>query len=243
MANPVFNESAFERGYSYGSTEAMTVQGTATKTMILLALCSCTAVVTWNFFQSNHPLTMPLVWGGAIGGLVLALITCFKAEWAAMTSPIYAVLEGLFLGGISAMYHNAFYPGIVIQAVCLTFGTMFVMLVAYRAGVIRATEKFRSCVIAATGAIMLVYIVSMVMRLFGAQMPFIHDNGIPGICFSIFVVGLAALNLILDFDFIERGAYHQAPKHLEWYGAFGLMVTLVWLYLEILRLLAKLSDR
>jgi uncharacterized YccA/Bax inhibitor family protein len=173
---------------------------------------------------------------------VVALVTIFKKSWAGVTGPIYALLEGLFLGGISAIF-EARYPGIVIQAVSLTFGTLLVLLVAYTSRVIRPSENFKLGIVAATGGIALIYMASFVLGLFGVSMPYIHDNGLIGIGFSLFVVVIAALNLVLDFDFIENGASQGAPKYMEWYGAFGLMVTLIWLYIEILRLLAKLRRR
>jgi uncharacterized YccA/Bax inhibitor family protein len=182
---------------------------------------------------------MPLLWTGVIGGLIFCLITSFKSEWAPITAPIYALLEGLVIGGLSAFFEMA-YPGIVVQAAGLTFGTLFVMLMAYKSGLIQATEKFKLGVIAATGGIALLYLVSLVMSMFGKPIGFIHEGGTFGILFSGFVVVIAALNLVLDFDFIRQGSEQGAPKYMEWYGAFALIVTLVWLYLEILRLLAKL---
>ena len=172
---------------------------------------------------------------------MFCLITVFKSEWAAVTAPIYALLEGLLVGGLSAVF-NVAYPGIVVQAVGLTFGVMAVMLLAYRSGLIQATEKFKVGVIAATGGIALLYLVSMVMSMFGKSIGFIHEGGTFGILFSGFVVVIAALNLILDFDFIKQGVDRGAPKHMEWYGAFALTVTLVWLYLEILRLLEQAAQ-
>ena len=185
---------------------------------------------------------MPWIIGGAIGGFVVALITIFKKQWAAFTAPLYALLEGLFLGGFSAIF-EAKYPGIVIQAVTLTFGTLFCLLLAYRSGLIKATENFKLGVVAATGGIALIYMATIFLGFFGVRMPFIHESGTIGIAFSLFVVVIAALNLVLDFDFIENGAARGAPKYMEWYAAFGLMVTLIWLYIEILRLLAKLRGR
>ena len=180
--------------------------------------------------------------GGAIGGLVLALITVFKKEWSPVTAPMYALVEGLFLGAISAVF-NAKFPGIVFQAVLLTFGTLFALLFAYRSGLIKATENFKLGVIAATGGIALLYLASFVLGFFNINVPVIHDSGWLGIAFSLFVVVVAALNLVLDFDFIETGVAQRAPKYMEWYGAFGLMVTLVWLYVEFLRLLSKIQQR
>jgi uncharacterized YccA/Bax inhibitor family protein len=177
-----------------------------------------------------------------LAGLVLALFTIFKKEWSAFTAPAYAVAEGLSLGAVSALFEVR-YPGIVLQAVGLTFGTLAALLVAYKTGVIKATENFKLGVVAATGAIALFYLFGFVLRLFGITMPLIHSSGTFGILFSLGVVVVAALNLVLDFDFIEEGAARGAPKYMEWYAAFGLMVTLVWLYLEVLRLLSKLQDR
>jgi len=190
-----------------------------------------------------NPAAFPWMIGGAIGGLIFGLITAFKPTAAPYTAPVYAALEGLFLGGISALF-ELMYPGIVVQAVALTFGTLGALLLAYTSGLIKPTENFKLGITAATGAIFLVYMVSMVMNMFGSGgIGFIHDSGPIGIGFSVVVVIIAALNLVLDFDFIESGAKRGAPKYMEWYGAFGLLVTLVWLYLEILRLLSKLRSR
>jgi len=172
----------------------------------------------------------------------MALITIFRPRSAGITAPVYALLEGLFLGGISAVMESS-YPGIVFQAVLLTLGTMASMLVLYRSGFIRVTAKFRLGVMAATGGIAMIYFLTIILSLFGIRLPFIHEGGLFGIGFSLFVVGIAALNLVLDFDFIEQGARRGLPKYMEWYSAFGLLVTLVWLYIEILRLLAKLRSR
>lgn len=241
--NPALSASTFDRFDVYEPTQAMTVQGTAMKTGVLLVLAVVAAAFTWNQFLTNPQSAQIWMLGGVIGGLVIALVTVFKQEWAPVTAPIYAVAEGLFLGGISAMYNTFLYPGIVFQAVCLTFGTLFSLLVLYQTGWIRATENFKLGVVAATGGIGLVYLATIVLGFFGISIPMIHGNGLVGIGFSVFVVVIAALNLVLDFDFIEQGAQRGAPKYMEWYGAFGLMVTLVWLYIEILRLLGKLSDR
>ena len=225
--------------------DAMTLTGTVNKTGLLLLLCVITATFAWSQIQFTADGAVgagPYVWGGAIGGLVLALITTFKPTWSPVTAPLYALVEGFFLGAISAMY-NHLYEGIVLQAVMLTFGTMFALLFAYRSGLIRATENFKLGVAAATGGIALLYLVTMGLGLFGIRIPYIHESGLIGIGFSLFVVVIAALNLVLDFDFIESGVEQNAPKYMEWYGAFGLMVTLVWLYVEFLRLLAKLQSR
>jgi uncharacterized YccA/Bax inhibitor family protein len=185
---------------------------------------------------------IPWMIGGLIGGLVFALVTVFKKEWARGTAPFYAALEGMFLGGLSAMVEAQF-PGIVLQAVGLTFGTLFALLAVYKSGLIKVTENFRLGVAAATGGILLVYLVSWILGFFGMSMPLLHSSGWMGIGFSLVIIVIAALNLVLDFDFIENAAERGAPKYVEWYAAFGLLVTLVWLYIEILRLLMKLRER
>ena len=246
--NPALKESTF-LDLGTGSIvrddgNVMTLNGTVNKTGLLLLLCVFTAAFAWS--QVSTPAGIvgagPYMWGGAIGGLVLALVTIFKKEWSPVTAPMYAIVEGLFLGAISAMY-NHMYEGIVMQAVLLTFGTLFAMLFCYRSGLIKATENFKMGVAAATGGIFLVYLASMVLGMFGIQIPMIHESGLVGIGFSLVVVVVAALNLVLDFDFIETGVEKGAPKYMEWYGAFGLIVTLVWLYIEFLRLLSKLQSR
>ena len=248
--NPALSESTF-LDLASGSVvtspdQVMTINGTVNKTGILLLLAVLTAAFAWSQAIGADgqiaPGAMIYAIGGAIGGLVLAVVTVFKKEWSPVTAPMYALVEGFFLGAISAVMEVRF-PGIVFQAVLLTFGTLFALLAAYRSGLIRATENFKLGVVAATGGIARVYLVSMGLRLFGKDIPLIHESGLVGIGFSLFVVVIAALNLVLDFDFIESGVEAGAPKYMEWYGAFGLMVTLVWLYIEFLRLLAKLQSR
>jgi uncharacterized YccA/Bax inhibitor family protein len=241
-SNPALNEKAFKGQVAIG--EAMTLQGTVNKTGALLLCVVATAAWTWGLSHSNQPeAAVPWMIGGLIGGFVTALVTIFKKTWAPVTAPIYALLEGLALGGISALFEIR-YPGIAIQAVGLTFGTLFVMLLAYKTGVIRATQGFKIGVIAATGGIAVFYLISMVLRaFFHFDVPVLYSSGPWGIAFSLFVVVIAALNLVLDFDMIETGVNGGAPKYMEWYGAFGLMVTLIWLYLEILRLLGKARRR
>ena len=242
--NPSLSNTTFKNEGTAGD-HAMTLQGTVNKTGILLALVVIGAIYTWNlFFQTGTPEdVMPIAIGGAIGGLVFALITIFKKEWAGVTAPIYAVLEGLFLGGISAIFEAQF-PGIVIQATGLTLGTLASLLLLYKLGIIKPTENFRLMIVSATMGIGVLYLISFVMNMFGSGgIGFIHSNGLFGIGFSLFVVAIAALNLVLDFDFIEQGSEQGAPKYMEWFGAFALMVTLIWLYLEMLRLLSKLRSR
>jgi len=236
--NPALRGNVFAGARAEGSAGVMTIQGTVNKTLILLGCVLLSAFWAW----SNMGVAAALIIPAAIIGLVLALVTVFKKEWAGITSPIYALVEGVVLGGISAVF-EAQYQGIVFQAVTLTFAVLFSLLIAYKSRLIKVTENFKLGVVAATGGIMLVYIVNMVMSFFGARIPFIHESGALGIGFSLFVVVIASLNLVMDFDFIENGAEYGAPKYMEWFGAFGLIVTLVWLYLEILRLLAKLRER
>lgn len=242
-ANPALNKKTFANLAYASDTEQMTIQGTVNKTFIMLLLLMLTASFTWRaFFTSGVEAVYPWMIGGIIGGLIVALVTVFKKTWAPITAPLYALLEGLFLGGISSIMEARF-PGIVLQAVGLTFGTLFALLFVYKSRIIRVTENFKLGIVAATGGIFLVYMASLVLGFFGIRLNFIHSSGTFGILFSLFVVVIAALNLVLDFDFIESGAEQGAPKFMEWYGAFGLMVTLIWLYIEILRLLAKLQSR
>lgn len=240
-SNPALNEKAFSLRVAQGE-ESMSIQGTVNKSFILIALVIFAATLSWSEVASGSSIAMVLMIGGAIGGFILGLITVFKQTWAPVTAPIYAFMEGLFLGGISAFFEGM-YNGIVLQAIMLTVGTFVALLVAYRSGLIKATENFKLGVVAATGAIGLFYLVSMVLSLFHIPVPLLHSNGWLGIGLSLVIVVVAALNLVLDFDFIEKGAESKAPKYMEWYAAFGLIVTLVWLYIEILRLLSKLNSR
>lgn len=250
--NPALSENTFlDLGSGTvvrGSADAMSLNGTVNKTALLLVITLVGALFSWSQFSTamaagNPGAIMPFVWGGAIGGFIVALVTIFKKQWAAYTAPLYAALEGLFLGAVSGMFELRF-PGIVMQAVGLTFGTLAALLMAYRSGLIKPTENFKLGIVAATGGIALLYLVQMGLQFFHFKgMSFIHDSSLLGIAFSGFVVVIAALNLVLDFDFIEQGVEQGAPKYMEWYAAFGLLVTLVWLYLEILRLLSKLQSR
>jgi len=219
------------------NNDLMTVQGTANKTGLLLLLCMLTAAISWNM----PLLTLPFMLVGSLGGFVVALVVIFKPAWAMVGGPVYAMLQGLAMGAISANFNRA-YPGIAFQAVGISFGVLTVMLVAYTSGLVRATEKFKMGVLVATGGIALFYLGSFIMSFFGFSNPALASGPI-GIAFSLFVVVIAALNLVLDFAMIEESADRGAPQYMEWYGAFALMVTLVWLYLEILRLLSKLRSR
>ena len=242
-SNPALKDEYFTRDAALASEGVMTLQGTAGKSFLLVLLAMFSAAFTWNEYKSgNTGIVTPALLVGALGGFILAMVTIYKPRLAPITSPFYAVLEGLFLGAISA-YYDARWPGLPIQAIGLTFMVFLSMLLLYRTGIIKVTEKFRFGVVAATGGIMLFYLVSLVLSFFGIRIPMVHESGMIGIGFSLFVVGIAALNLALDFDFIDRGVKAQAPRRMEWYGAFGLLVTLVWLYLEILRLMSKLQRR
>jgi uncharacterized YccA/Bax inhibitor family protein len=252
--NPTLNDKTFENFGVYRrddvgeqvSAATMTIQGTAQKTLFLLALAMGAACFTWSrtfaAVEADPAAAMPWAFGGLLVGAVTGFVICFKHAWAPTLAPVYALAEGLFLGGLSASFESQ-YPGIVMQAVGGTFGTLGGLLLAYQSGLIKATENFKLGVVAATGGICFVYLISLIGGLLGFPVPFIHEAGPVGIGFSLFVVVVAALNLVLDFDFIEQAADRGAPKYLEWYGAFALMVTLVWLYMEILRLLAKLRSR
>jgi uncharacterized YccA/Bax inhibitor family protein len=240
-ANPAMNEAVYQRaGHAFAGASVMTLGGTVVKTTGLLLILVVAAGYTWSQAAAGSPLTYGLLMVGALGGFATALLTIFVPKAAPFSAPLYAALEGLVLGAISASF-EARYHGIAIKAVGLSIGVLAMMLFIYGTGIIRVTDKFRIGIFAATGAIGLVYLVDIVASFFGTHIPFIHESGFVGIGFSLVVVIIAALNLVLDFDFIERGVNQQAPKYMEWYGGFSLLVTLVWMYLEILRLLAKLQ--
>lgn len=239
--NPTLNDNAFEQqGQAYGPN-SMTIDGTVNKSFIMLVLLMAGAFVAWNNYFSGGDI-IPFAIGGVILGFVLALIISFAPKTAPYLAPVYAVAEGVFLGAISANYET-YYDGITLQAALLTMGIFLALLLAYKTRLIKATENFKLGVFAATAGIAIVYLLSFVLGLFGVTVPYLHDSSPLGIGISAFIVVIAALNLVLDFDFIENGARQGAPKYMEWYGAFGLLVTLVWLYLEIIRLLAKLRSR
>ena len=249
-SNPALNKQLFDKLNVTSGTEVMTLNGTVNRTILSFLLLILGAFYTWSkFFSVVDPavgasLVYPYLIGGGIAGFILGIVTIFKKEWSQYTVPVYAVLEGLFLGGISAIVEAKFAnQGLVIRAVALTFGVFFTMLFLYRSNIINVTQKFKLGIIAATGGIALVYLAGFIFRLFGMQFSFLYGNSMLSIGISLFVVVIAALNLVLDFDFIDRGSKANVPKFMEWYGAFGLMVTLVWLYLEILRLLSKIASR
>ena len=246
-SNPALSGETFQdAGVAYGG-ESMTISGAVNKTGLLVILCVLTAAWTWNRFFAASPeeaaqtVALPVMVGG-IGGFIVAMVTIFKKEWSAVTAPIYALLEGLVLGGVSAMAEMRF-KGIGIQAVALTFGVLIAMLLAYRSGLIKVTDKLRLGIVAATGGIAVFYFLQFILGFFGVHFTSINGATPLGIGFSIVVVIVAALNLVLDFDLIDNGARYGAPKYMEWYSAFALMITLVWLYLEIIRLLSKFRSR
>ena len=243
-ANPGLNKKTFSLVRDFAQRDnLMTLQGTVNKTGIMLFLALVSATWVWRqFLFIESPQISLYLWGGAIGGFIAAMVAIFKPTTSPIVAPVYALLEGLFLGGISSIMEARF-PGIVIQAVGLTFGTLFALLFAYKSGLIKATENFKLGVTAATGGIFMMYMVSFILGFFGMNVPFIHGNGIIGIGISGFIVVIAALNLVLDFDFIEHGVEQGSPKFMEWRAALGLMITLVWLYIEILHLLSKLRSR
>ncbi len=243
--NPALNEKTFQSiTYTGDTASAMTVRGTMNKLGLLLIMMMAGAFYTWSGFYKGQNV-VPFLWIGGIGGLVIALIMAFKREWSPYLAPAYGILEGLFVGAISAMYNFAFaekMPNIITNAVGLTIGVAVAMFLLYNFRIIKATERFKSIVFTATAGIAIFYLIVMVVRMFGVNVAFMHDSSPLGIGISLFVVGIAALNLIMDFDMIEQGANAGAPKYMEWYGAFGLLVTLVWLYLEILRLLSRFAS-
>jgi len=242
-SNPVMSDSIFNRAVTTSGSGTMTINGTLNKIGILILLVLAAASFTWSKVTGADPAgAQAYVIGGAIGGFILALITVFSPKSSGVTAPIYAILEGLFLGGISALI-NQQYSGIVFQAVLLTIGVLFTMLFLYRSGRLRATPRLRRGVIMATGAVFFSYLISWILGMFGLGFGYMHSNGPLGILINLVIIGVAAFNLILDFDFIEKGSQAAAPKYFEWYGAFGLMVTLIWLYIEILRLLSRFAGR
>ena len=246
MANPVLTEKIFRESTITSTTGVMTVKGTATKSLILMLTVLLGASYSWKIaFESINPSAVqPWMIGGAIGGFILALIISFKPTTAPFLAPLYAVLEGLILGGISAIFSQAFAetaPGIVMNATLLTILTALVMLFIYRSRIIKVNSQFTRIITIAVGTIALYYFASIILNMFGVNMTMLHDSGPVSIGISLVIVGVAALSLLLDFNFIEKASQAGAPKYMEWYGAFGLMVTLIWLYLEILKLLAKFA--
>jgi uncharacterized YccA/Bax inhibitor family protein len=254
-------EELFSSSGAFSDGQVMTIQGAVNKSLLMLFILVAGATWVWagimpmlsraarlegagfaSLAGQGNSLVIPFAIGGFFVALILSFVIVFKPMWSSYLAPVYALGEGLALGGISAFIEFRF-PGIVMQAVSLTFATLFCLLMAYKFGLIRVTDKFRTGLFVATAAIGVIYLINMVMGFFHASIPFVSGGGFFGILFSMVVVGIAALNLILDFDLIERGAETGAPKYMEWYSGFALMVTLVWLYMEILNLLMKLRGR
>jgi uncharacterized YccA/Bax inhibitor family protein len=243
--NPALSEKSFQNSLALDPAQSMTVRGTLNKFGFLFLMVMGSAFYSWKEFNGGGDV-VPLIWTGVIGGLIVALVIIFKKEWAPYLAPAYALLEGLFLGAISAIYNDAFAeraPDLIMNAVGLTFGTAIGMYLLYSFKIIRATKKFKAIIFTATAGIAIFYFITLILSMFNINVSFLSQGTTLGIVFSLFVVAIAALNLILDFDMIEKGVEAGAPKYMEWYGAFGLLVTMVWLYLEILRLLSKLSGR
>lgn len=248
MANPVLSDKIFNKSKEVSSSNGsvMTINGALNKTLILLIFAVLGAVVTWELFSKGSTMLMPLMWGGLIGGFILALIISFKPHLAPILSPAYAIAEGLALGGISAVYNNSFAetaPNIVISAVGLTLLVVFSMFIIQRTRIIKVTSKFKKVMVTAIMAIGLFYLITIVGSFFGMSTEYYTSSSPLSIGISVVITLVAAFSLLMDFQFIEDAARKGAPKFMEWYGAFGLMVTIVWLYIEVLRLLGKLAGR
>lgn len=249
--NPTLSQKIFEKSHNAEAelNGTMTVRGAINKFGFLMLMVIGGAAYTWQLYYSGNPsLMQTLLIVGAIGGLITAIAISFKPNWAPFLAPLYGILQGFFVGAISAVINDMMadsYPNIVMQAIGLTFGVAISMFLLYNFGVIKPTEKFKSIIFSATLGIAVFYGITILLRLFGVEMSFMNfgDNSLLGIGISLFVVAIAALNLILDFDMIEQGAERGAPKFMEWYGAFGLLVTIVWLYIEILKLLSRFASR
>ncbi len=247
--NPTLTEKIFDRSATIEADVqgVMSVRGTINKFGFLLLMVMAGAVYNWHLYEVLKKDTMMvLMFVGIFGGLITGFAISFKPNWAGYLAPLYGLMQGLFIGGISAILNAAFAksnPGLIMQAVGLTFGVAIAMFLLYNFRVIRATERFKSVVFSATLGIGIFYLLTMLLRLFGVNVSFAYDSSLLSIGISLFIVAIAALNLIMDFDMIEQGAERGAPKFMEWYGAFGLLVTIVWLYIEILKLLSKLSNR
>ena len=241
--NPVLNEKTFEKSFSYTGTDTMTVNGTLNKFGILFLLTLAAAGYSWKMVYSGVDIT-PYIWPCVLTTLGIAILLVFKMEWAPYLAPVYAIVKGFAVGVISAFYNHAFdkiSPNIITQAVCLTFGVVIAMFLLYRFNIIKATQTFKKIVLTATMGLAVFYLIAIGLRFANIDIPFLHEGSPIGIVFSLVVVALAAMNLIIDFDMIENHANQGAPKFMEWYGAFALLVTIIWLYIEVLRLLAKIA--
>jgi uncharacterized YccA/Bax inhibitor family protein len=243
MSNPILNDDRFSSQEGILNEEPMTIQGTINKIFLLFAcLAAGVAVSLYYLFNGQGDIVPIFMSAGAIIGFILVLVTCFNVKLSKYTAAPYALMEGLFLGGVSALFESA-YNGIVLQAIFATLATLFVMLFLYKTRAIRYTENFSAVITTAVLSIGVIYLAQVILSFFHRSIPGIFDNGIVGIVFSLVVIAFAALSLIQDFFFIESSAQKMLPKDYEWFGAMGLMITLVWLYMEILRLLAKLNSR
>jgi uncharacterized YccA/Bax inhibitor family protein len=251
--NPALNTNIFQKSRSYGVSESMTLQGVVNKAFVLLTILVITALFVWNkvmapvggyYGAEGAPVVniTPYILVGLVGGIITYIILMFNMSLVKFLAPVYVAFQGLFLGAVSAFFEKS-YPGIASQAIVFTTATLLGVLMIYKSGLIKVTDKLRTGVFAAGGAIMMIYVCSWIMSMFGGTMPIIHSSSMIGIGFSVFVVVLAAFFLLLDFDNIHQGISMGASKEMEWYSAFGLMVTLIWLYLEILKLLVKLQNR
>jgi len=246
MSNPVLSQKIFQKEFAASQSTTMTIKGTAMKSLILVLMVLAGASYSWKIFSDaiNSSAVNPWMWGGAIGGFITAIIISLKPKMAQYLAPLYAVLQGLFLGGISAMFNAAFVqsaPGIVMNATLLTIMTALVMLLVYRTNIIKVDGKFAKMMIIAIGAIAFYYFITIILTLFGVNLTMLHNSGPLSIVISLIIVLVAAFSLLMDFNCIEKASAAVAPKYMEWYGAFGLMVTLIWLYLEMLKLLAKFA--
>ena len=247
--NPTLTEKIFDNSANLEASMqgTMTVRGTMNKFGFLMLMVIGGAAYTWHLYEDlNQGLMSTLMMTGIFGGMICAFAMIFKPNWAQYIAPLYAILEGFFLGGISAIFNAAFsksYPGLVLQAVGLTFGVSIAMFLLYNFRIIKVTDKVRSIIFSATAGIAVFYLLSIILGMFHVNMPFMYDSSLLGIGISLFVVAIAAMNLLLDFDMIERGAEQGAPQYMEWYGAFGLLVTIVWLYIEMLKLLSRFAKR
>lgn len=240
-SNPVLNANVFKNAPRVVG-DAMTFGGTIQKTMVCLMLLVLTAMWTWQMTFSGNPIVVNMIMPISIVGLVVAIATTFKRDWSPVLAPAYAAIEGVIIGGISAMYEAQF-PGIVMQATFITFGTLFGLLAAYQAGIIKVTQTFRAVVTGAVFGIMILYLASFVMGFFGSSFAFLSDSSPLGLGIGVVIAIVAALTLVLKFDFIDQGVRSGSPKYMEWYSAFGLMVSLIWLYIEVLSLLARFQRR
>lgn len=238
-SNPMFGEEKFKNVLDANLVEkgeVMTVQGAINKTFILVGIMIIAAAFSFMYANSIF------MWGGLIGGIIVYFVTSSNPSRAPYLAPVYAICEGLLVGTITNIYATAFFPGIIFKAVTITIAILLMMLMIYKSGLIKVTQKFRAGVTMAVGAVMIFYLINLVCYFIGINIPFLHDGGMISIGITLVIIGIATMNLLLDFDNFEKGAEMKAPEYMEWYFGMGLLFTLVWLYLEILRLLSYLSS-